>query len=304
MKYALFLFFSSLSILCLYSQTGGPWTPRTGGGFLNGQFSYWGYDEVQLIDDTSRSGLILRSVTDMTVMLNAVYGGTDRLTIFASVPIKIVSTGETINSGSDFTDTLPNGRITGLGNVIVGVKYKFFHKNNWVMAASLSGELKTGQFDSKTGLRTAYDSWGVIPVFQIGRSWKEKYYISADIGGCYRSDNYSGDWRISVETGANFFKFLWLRLGIDSRRSFRNGGFENPNNLQTSLMVNNQEWLALNFKAEYMHPVGIGVQAGISGYFLGNNIPNAPYITGGVFYKWNYDLNDAPRFRIEDKPKE
>lgn len=286
------------------AQTAGPWTPRSGGGFLSAQFGYWSYDNVQLTGDTSRSGKLLRSVTDMTVNINAVYGGTDKVTIFASVPIKILSTSDLLNQDADFNDTLPSGKFTGLGNVNVGVKYKFFHKNNWVMAASIWGELKTGQYDSKTGIRTAYDAWGITPMFHVGRSWKDRYYISADLGGCYRTDNYSGDWRISVETGANFFQFLWLRLGIDSRRSFKNGSFSVPNNMQTSLMVNNQEWLALTFKAEYQHPIGIGLQAGISGYFAGNNIANAPYFFGGLFYKWNYDLNEAPRYRIEDRPKQ
>lgn len=286
------------------AQDGGPWTPHSGGGFLNGSFGYWSYSKVQLMNDTSRQGNLLRSVTDMTVRLNAVYGATNRVTIMASVPIKIVSTdASAFNTGADFKDTLPGGRITGLGNVEVGVKYKFYHRK-WVMAASLRSELKTGQYDASTGLRTAYDSWGFVPTFHIGRSWKEKYYWFADLGGCYRTDDYSGDWRISTEAGANLFKVLWLRLSLDSRRSFRNGNFLDSNNVQTSLMVNNQEWLALNFRLEYQHPIGIGLQAGIAGYFLGDNIPNAPYFFGGLYYKWNYDLNEAPKYRIEERPKE
>jgi hypothetical protein len=288
----------------LHAQDGGPWTPRQAGGYLNASFSYWGYDKVQLINpDSGRTGNLLRPVTDMTFCVSAVYGATDRVSIIASIPLKIISTSQSYNDKSDFTDTLKSGRVTSLGNVNVGVKYKFYHKK-WVMAASLTSELKTGLYDSKTGLRTAYDAWGFVPMFHIGRSWKEKYYLSMDLGGCYRTDNYSGDWRIGLETGAHFFNALWLRLNVDSRRSFRNGSFMSANNQQTSLYVNDQEWLALQFKVEYQHPIGFGIQAGISGYFAGNNIPNAPYFFGGLYYKWNYDLNDVPKYRIEDRPKQ
>jgi|GEM_PF-779431 len=303
MKRIVWLFFAVWGTAVVSAQENGPWTPHQAGGFLSGTFSYWGYDRVQLMNDTARTGNLLRPVTDMTVQIKAVYGATNRVSIFAAVPIKIISTSKSFSDEADFSDTLPAGRITGLGNVIAGVKYKFYHKK-WVMAASLHGEMKTGQFDSKTGLRTAYDAWGVVPMFHIGRSWKEKYYFFLDLGGAWRSDNYSGDWRIGAEGGAFLFKALWLRLNLDSRRSFRNGSFSHPNNMQTSLYVNDQEWLAIRFQAEYQHPVGFGLLAGISGYVAGNNIAAAPYYYGGVYYKWNYDLNEAPKYRIEDRPKE
>jgi hypothetical protein len=230
----------------------------------------------------------------------AEYGALDRLTLFMTLPVNIVSTSNEINTGADFYDTLKSGSITGLGNIEAGIKYKFYHKK-WLIAASLRSELKTGTYDNATGLRTANDAWGFIPMVHVGRSWNEKYYVFADLGGCYRTDNYSGDWRIQLEGGARLFNVLWLRGALHSRRSFYNGKFEKENNLQTSLFVNNQEWLMLNARIDYQHTIGFGIQAGISGYFLGNNIAATPMFYGGIYYKWNYDYGEADTYWIERK---
>lgn len=288
-----------LSELSLHAQFAGPFTPRSGGGFLSGIFQYQSYSSLQVMNDTMNRSSLLRPVSRMAFRFNAEYGPIDKLTIFIMLPIHIVSTNNyEYNPESNFTDTLKRGSLTGLGNLEAGVKYKFYHKK-WVMAVSLFGEMKTGTFDNPTGLRTANDAWGIVPMFHIGRSWKERYYFFSDIGGCYRTDGYSGDWRIQAEGGAKFFNMLWIRAAIQSRRSFYNGRFENMNNLQTGLYLNDQEWLSLNACVEYQHKIGFGVQAGITGYFLGNNIPKSPVFYGGIFYKWNYDYAEDASYRIE-----
>ncbi len=299
MRYFLSFLFFFISVVSASAQHNGPFTPRYGGGLLSGHFHYQSYSRIQQLD-TSNPQNLLRPVTHMSFRFMAEYGALDRLTLFIMLPINIVSTSAEINTGADFYDTLKSGSITGLGNVEAGVKFKFYH-NKWLLAASLRSELKTGTYDNGTGLRTANDAWGFIPMLHVGRSWKEKYYVFADLGGCYRTDNYSGDWRIQLEGGAHFFNALWLRAAIYSRRSFYNGKFEKENNLQTSLFVNNQEWLMLNARIDYQHPVGLGIQAGISWYFLGNNIAATPMFYGGVYYKWNYDYGEADTYRIERK---
>ena len=298
-NFILFLCFFLASVVTTLAQHDGPFTPRSGGGLLSGHFHYQSYSQIQQLD-TSNPQNLLRPVTHMSFRFMAEYGALDRLTLFVMLPVNIVSTGKELNTGADFTDTLRSGTVTGLGNVEAGVKYKFYNKK-WLLAASLRSELKTGTYDNGTGLRTANDAWGFIPMVHLGRSWKEKYYLFADLGGCYRTDNYSGDWRIQLEGGARLFNALWLRGAIHSRRSFYNGKFEKENNLQTSLFVNNQEWLMLNARIDYQHPIGFGIQAGISGYFLGNNIAATPMFYGGVYYKWNYDYGEADTYRIERK---
>lgn len=290
-----FLFF----VTKVYAQYDGPFTPRSGGGLLSGHFYYQSYSQIQQ-QDTSQPQNLLRPVTHLSFRFLAEYGALDKLTLFVMLPVNIVSTSKELNTGADFTDTLKPGSISGLGNVEAGVKYKFYQKK-WVFAASMRTELKTGTYDDGTGLRTAYDAWGIIPMLHAGRSWKEKYYVFADVGACYRTDNYSGDWRIQLEGGIRLFNTLWVRGAIHSRRSFFNGTFEKNSNLQTSLYVNNQEWLVLNARIDYQHPIGLGIQAGISGYFLGNNIATTPVFYGGIYYKWNYDYGESDSYRIERK---
>lgn len=287
------------SVFAALAQYDGPFAPRSGGGLLGGHFHYQSYSQLQQ-QDTSYPLNLLRPVSFVSFRLMAEYGALDRLTLFLVVPINIVSTGKEFNNAADFTDTLKYGTVTGLGNVEAGVKYKFYHQK-WLLSTSLRSELKTGTYDNGTGLRTGYDAWGIIPMFHVGRSWKEKYYVFADLGACYRTDNYSGDWRIQLEGGARLFNSLWLRSAIHSRRSFYNGKFEKKNNLQTALFVNNQAWLMLNARIDYQHRVGFGIQAGISGYLLGNNIAATPMFYAGVYYKWNYDYGEVETYRIEPK---
>ncbi len=301
----LILFLSLPTVFC--QQISGPFTPKSEGGAVWGGIQYQSFSKVQLANDSLRTRQNnLRAVTDITFPINAIFGASDKVALFISVPIRIVSTSSAVNSNADSAlvgmDTLATGSIVGFGNVLVGAKYKFLDKNGWMMAASITGELKTGKYDQRTGIRTGTDAWGFRPMLHFGKSWKWKYYLQSDIGGTYRTDNHSGDFRFHLEGGAFLLKSIWLRGGLDVTRSFYNGTFERKTDPQYYLYANNQEWVALHAQAEYQHSSGFGIYAGIKGFFAGNNIPTTPLFYGGIFFRWKFDIAPKENFKIIDMP--
>lgn len=282
-----------------FAQFEGSFINHDGGGFVGVEGGYQGYDHL-LTRDSLYNGNLRRSVSDVTIRMFAHYSPIEKLSLFVSVPLKIVSTNDQYTAlATNFPDTLPSNSLFNVGNVQAGVKYKFFHKKSWILAASILGEFKTSYYEDKDGLKTGLEAFSFSPNFHVARTFKEQYYINLDIGGTYRTDDHSSDARIYAEVGGSFWKDqIWLRLGFDLRQSFRNGNFLYPNNRQTGLYLNNREYLAIVIRAEYNHPVGVGFYAGINAYFNADNIPAFPLINGGIFYRWKYDLKQELPYKI------
>jgi hypothetical protein len=305
------LFFILLSFLfsaTSFAQFEGAFINHDGGGFVGIEGGYQGYDQL-LTKDTSYNGNLRRSVTDVTIRLFAHYSPIEKLSLFVSVPFKLVSTAETYTSlPTHFSDTLPSSSMFNVGNVQAGIKYKFFHKKEWLLAVSVLGEFKTSYYEDNDGLKTGLEAFSFSPNFHVAKTFNDKYYVNVDAGGTYRTDDHSGDIRVYTEVGTNFWKEqIWLRLGFDVRQSFRNGNYLSPNNLQTGLYLNNREYLGIVIRAEYNHPIGVGFYAGVNAYFLADNIPAFPYINAGIFYRWKYDLRQELPYKIipmDKKPEQ
>ncbi len=287
------------STVTLFAQFEGAFINHDAGGFVGVEMGYQGYDRV-LTKDSLYNGNLRRSISDVTIRLFAHYSPIEKLSLFVSVPLKIVSSSENYTTLlTNFPDTLPSNSLFNVGNVQFGVKYKFFHKKEWLLAASVLSEFKTSYYEDKDGLKTGLEAFSFNPNFHVAKTFKEKYYINLDLGGTYRTDDHSGDAKIYAEVGTNFWKEqIWLRLGFDVRQSFRNGNFLYPNNRQTGLYLNDREYLGIVFRAEYNHPVGVGFYAGVNAYFNADNIPAFPYVNGGIFYRWKYDLRQELPYKI------
>lgn len=300
MKKILFITLLSLSTTS-FAQFEGAFINHEDGGMVGVEAGYQGYDHLQLLKpDSTYNGNLRRSVNDITIRIFAQYSPIEKLALFVSIPLKIVSTSDTYTTlQTNFSDTLQSSDMFNIGNVQFGVKYKFFHKQGLLLAVSVLSEFKTSTYENKTGLKSGLEAFSFNPNIHIAKTFNDKYYINMDIGGTYRTDDYSGDFRIYTELGTNFWKEqIWLRLGLDIRPSFRNGHYLYPNNLQTGLYLNNREYQAIVLKAEYNHPVGIGFYAGVTAYFNGDNIAAFPYINGGIFYRWKYDLRQELPYKI------
>ncbi len=295
----LILIISLLFTSITYAQFEGAFINHEGGGMVGVEGGYQGFEKVTS-NDSTYNGNLRRSVTDVTIRMYAHYSPIEQLALFVSVPLKYQSTSERYTTlPTNFTDTLPFNDMFRVGNVQFGVKYKFFHKNSWLLAGSVLSEFKTSYYEESDGLKSGLDAFSFAPNFHVAKTFNDAYYINLDLGGNYRTDDHSGDFRGYFEAGATFWKEqIWLKLGLDVRRSFLNGNFLAPNNRQTGLYLNNREYVAFVLKAEYCHTKGYGINFGVDAYFADNNMPAFPYIHGGIFYRWKYDLRKELPYQI------
>lgn len=284
-----------------FAQFEGAFINHDGGGMVGVEVGYQGYDHMMVLKpDSNNNGNLRRSISDVTIRMFAQYSPLEKLALFVSVPLKIVSSNEEVTTlPTNFTDTLPSSSMFNVGNVQFGVKYKFFHKKEWALAGSLLSEFKTSTYEDQDGLKTGLEAFSFTPTFHLAKTFSDKYYVNMDIGATLRTDDHSGDARIYTEVGANFWKEqIWLRVGFDIRPSFRNANFLYPNNLQTGLYLNNRDYMGVVFRAEYNHPVGVGFYGGVNAYFNADNIAAFPYINGGIFYRWKYDIKGELPYTI------
>jgi len=299
MKRSVFLVLFSLFITTTFAQFEGAFINHDGGGFVGIEGGYQGFDKVHS-KDTAYNGNLRRGVKDVTMRLYAHYSPIEQLSLFVSVPFHYVETDKVYTKlPTGFTDTLKAGDLFNVGNVQAGVKYKFYHKKTWIMAASVLGEFKTSYYENANGLKTGVEAFAFTPTFHVAKTFSDKYYINLDLGGTYRTDDHSGNFRAYTEVGGAFWKDqLWFRVAFDACPGFYNGRYQSENNLQTGLYLNNREYMSINIKAEYQHPVGVGLYVGVNAYFNANNMPAFPYVHGGLFYRWKYDLRQELPYKI------
>ena len=255
-----------------------PWTKEKGSFYTQLSFTtIANYDALFGDPDYSTE----RKITDNTFQLYGEYGFSDKTTLLVNLPLKLIKTNELVSSESITT----NGSKTSLGNIEVGVKHNFY-KKGWILSGQFSVEANTGSFDNATGIRTGYDAWSFTPLFLAGRSFK-KAYLQTFIGGTFRTNDYSSNFKIGGEYGGKITKSIWLIGFIDIVKSFKNGDVVLPStNLVTGLYSNDQEYGSFGAKAIYEFNDNFGLNAGFGGAFFGNNVAQQAALTFGLYHKF------------------
>ncbi|WP_375238460.1 hypothetical protein [Aurantibacter sp.] len=262
-------------------QAQSAWTKKKGEGFTQLSFSSIANYNNQFGSPDYQTE---RTITDNTIQLYTEYGLTDKTTLIASVPFKILKAGD-----ATFSNTIPitnNGSNNALGNIELGLKHNFYNKK-WVISGQLNIEANTGNYDTKTGLRTGYDTWTLTPTLNIGRGFTD-FYIQGFTGVNARFNNYSSNFRIGGEAGYKTFKRLWIVAYLDVVSSFKNEKDTNLpiENLLTGTYVNNQEFTAYGLKALLEITQKIGLTASFGGAFSGNNVAKRAAVNFGVYTKF------------------
>ncbi len=225
-----------------------------------------------------------RKVTDNTFQFYGEYGLSSKTTLIVNLPLKLIKTGGLVSTAAIPAFTT-EGSKTSIGNIEIGLKHNFSNKN-WVLSGQFSVEANTGSFDAASGIRTGYDAWSFTPLFLAGKSFG-KTYLQTFIGGTYRTNNYSSNFKIGGEYGGKISKNIWLIGFVDVVKSFKNGNAVLQNtNLATGLYVNDQEYGGFGAKAIYEFNNKFGVNAGFGGAFFGNNVAKAPALTFGMYHKF------------------
>ena len=266
----------------LFAQS--PWTKKKNEGYVQLNFtSVASYDKVFGNPEYDTQ----RQITDNTLQLYGEFGITDKTTLFANVPLKMLKSGD---FSKDMTLVLPTfttteATETTLGNIQFGVKHNFIN-NKWLVSAQLAVEANTSSYNADAGLRSGYDAWTVTPLILAGRGF-DKWYIQAFTGVDIRTNNYSSNFKLGGEVGYKTLNWLWIAGFLDGVASFKNGDIVLPQeNLATALYVNDQSYTAFGLKFIAEFNKNFGANVGLGGAFAGRNVAKAPAISVGLFHKF------------------
>ena len=283
------------------AQAGGPWTKKKGEGYA--QFAFYLIPPINRLSISPyRTQFLNRAVFDATAELYAEYGVLDKLTLSATLPLKIVSTGNKViptdsamlvgGSLGPSSEVLDAGLLVDLGNITFGGKYNFFSKKISLAAHFLlSAPTAIQAYNPRTALRSAYPCWGFQPSLSIGYN-DNKIYTYFEAGMNFRTHDYSHQIVANFEFGWKVAKKqkhpVPLSLTLNTIIALP-GGDDVPNSneaVQTGLYINNQNFVGITFKC--MIPVSdyIGINLSLGGGLWANNVQQGPSIGLGVYYKW------------------
>ena len=225
-----------------------------------------------------------RYITDNTIQFYIEYGLLKNTTLIASVPVKIIKTGDL----SDVLNVAPvstSDSKTDIGNIAFGIKQQLI-SNTWQLAAQLNVEANTGAFYANSGIRTGYAAWTFTPTINLGRSYKS-YYFQAFSGLELRTNNYSSNIKIGGEFGYKLFKPVFLILYIDMVQSLKNGNIDLPLSHQiNALYVNNQSYGGYGLKVICEITEKSGITTSFGGAFFGNNVAKKVALNIGLYHKF------------------
>ena len=270
----LLLFTISLS---MYAQS--PWTQKKGEAYV--QLSFTTIPTYSTLFGNPEYNTE-RKINDNTLQFYAEYGLSDKTTLIANLPFKMVASNE-VTSPSITPFTTEDSQ-SSLGNVQLGVKHNFYNKK-WLISGQLLVEANTGAYEDASGLRTGYDAWTLTPTVIIGRGF-DKWYIQGFTGVDIRTNDYSSAFKLGGEAGYKALDWLWVAGFLDGVASFQNGDLIDPrNNRLTGLYVNNQSYAAFGFKLIGEFDQNFGANVGLGGAFDGRNVAKSPAISLGLYYK-------------------
>ena len=271
----------SILLLTSSSMAGGPWVKKKGEAYF--QFGAGIIPTTNMLFYRGNDVLYTnRAITDINLSLYTEYGLTNKLTFITEIPFNFVSS----NSSLDTLAILPllqGGNLAGFGNINITPKYQLLN-GTLKVSGGIKFTLPTGTFDNATGLRTAYETFGIMPILDLGFS-KNKFYGFIETGYNYRT-NLADDFKFELEIGYKVYKNIYAILNFNSKFSTFNSSNLPSFNEQTGLYANGQEYSALTLKlsAPLKNGFGINLHTTLLN-FHGHLVQKSPSIGGSIYYK-------------------
>jgi hypothetical protein len=262
---------ATLLILALPSATwaGGPWAEGKGRGYV----------------ETSALFNLLNENLDHTYQVYAEAGLLEKLTLKLVVPLKYVGSPDNLD-----VSQFEKGKLFGISNINVGLKYEFFKKAA-VLSAGMDAEMRTVNAYDEFGLRTGYEKFTFRPVFAAG--WgTEMVYAYGELKPGFSTNGFGHELGFVTEVGGKVDENVWLAFYFEIRGVFRNGDFNDRDAAAyaaTGFFRDQQNYFTTGVKfAADLHK-GFGINFGA---FYGSGV-NQPESSGGIlalkaglFYDW------------------
>ncbi len=238
-----------LSLFLIVQVKAQVWTLPAKGWYGNVSYTFFTYD--QAFNDSGDIVDIPVEITDKTIKLFAQYGITDKVTVQAALPYKILNS-TLINPAFNAVDGqyIESGKLDYFSNIEAGVLYKFYEGKPFI-TASFFVEANTTDRNYLTGLQTGFNSWGFRPGLGMGwalnRSWLQ-YYLGAD----FRTNDYTTAIISNVEYGFKPVDYLYFAANV----SLRNPVAENSNDCDcstsyTALYLDQQQYIGVAVKGGF-----------------------------------------------------
>ena len=259
------------------------WTQPEGGTFVQLSFNaITPYD--QLYSDGGTSFVTGREMTETSLELYGEYGLFANTTLVGNLPLRNVDSGALVPGSTIQPVTIPEDSLSDLGNLLLGVRRQL-STGSLSITGEFDVEFPTGTSDDSTGLSTGLDAYTFRPLVSVGQGFG-KTYLQGYAGLSFRTDDYSDDWRLGGELGYQFTPRFLLAGTLDLVDSFENGSVQfSSERLQTGLFLDNQEYASFGLKGLWSFSEHFGLSAAVRGAFWGNNVPEAPFLSFGVYYQ-------------------
>ncbi|MDC8003317.1 hypothetical protein POV27_04600 [Aureisphaera galaxeae] len=279
------LFIASLLILTSFHAM-GQWSKGKGNGFY--KLSAWYLQSDQHYTDTGRIDPNVTR-TQFNLSFYGEYGVSESLDLVGYIPFYARAAQNNILSETTGNTIQEGEAINSIGDIDLGVNYRFFQKNKWSASARLLLGLPTGENSggSDGSFQTGDGEFNQYLSALLGYSTTIgdlPFYAKGYFGFNNRTEGFSDELRFGVESGINLFnKKFWILGKANISESLQNGNLSARNSPQGSIFANNIEFFSLGVEASYLFTDNIGVSVGFDSAVSGRIIAANPSFTAGVF---------------------
>ncbi len=221
--------------------------------------------------------------TDITVQAYGEYGITNRLTLSAQVPIRLISSKEIT-----LPSTIAAGSLNTLGNVHTALTANFYNKEGIVISGKANVGFATAKYDAITGLRSGFDGTSFEPSLLVGIG-RAKFFASGEAGYVLRNNGYSNRLHLAGQIGKFFGKNKKILgiLNLELMKSGSDGTYNDGTSAQTGLYLDKQSYLAPTIKLGYKatEKVTLWLSGGSGIAPITKNIAASPGLSFSVSYQ-------------------
>lgn len=260
------------------------WTKGKGNGYF--KLGAWG-----LVADEHYTGEGDKANNPERLNLNfslyGEYGLSKKLDVIGYIPfLSLVSQGEQVSEATgNVLQKEENER--NIGDIDLGLRYSLFKSNKLAISGTLLFGLPTG--DNKGGSQgnfpTGDGEFNQLVKIDVGTSYQllsKPSYAKAYVGYNNRTEGFSDEYRLGLETGIKFFDKLWMIGRLNSINSFENG--DEVGASSGSIFASDLEFTSLGVEFSYYITPKIGVSLGATGALSGKFVYAAPSYTAGIFF--------------------
>ena len=259
----------------------GAWTQAKGSGFfkLGSQLT-----RGKEFREMSGLSMTIPTLADYTASLYGEYGLRDELTVVGYLPfLKRITLNEQVGRPSGFV-YFGGDDVTGVGDALLGLRYRLAQKGATVISAALTLGLPFGDDAQPNGLLTGDGELNQILAVQIGHSlYPVPAYFNVDLGYNNRVSGFSDELLYSLEGGYSIGKLtaVFRVAGTESREN----GDDGVHGGMGGLYANNQSFLTYGPELIYAITQNMGLSLSAAGASRVKNALSEPVYAFGVFMK-------------------